>query len=123
MASVYMNRLAKGIRLGADPTVKFAMKKFDLKRIYEKYTEVESPYNTYRNAGLPPGPICTPSLETLDAVLNAPETNYLYFVANSDFSGKHVFSSSYEEHLKYAKLYQEALNEWMKQHGEADTTK
>jgi UPF0755 protein len=123
MASVYMNRLAKGIRLGADPTVKFAMKNFELKRIYQKYTEIESPYNTYRNAGLPPGPICTPTLETVDAVLNAPQTDYLYFVANSDFSGKHVFSSSYEEHLKYAKLYQEALNEWMKQHGEADTTK
>jgi UPF0755 protein len=123
MASVYMNRLAKGIRLGADPTVKFAMKRFDLKRIYEKYTEVESPYNTYRNAGLPPGPICTPSIETLDAVLNAPQTDYLYFVANSDFSGKHIFSSSYEEHLKYAKQYQEALNEWMKAHGEADTSR
>jgi len=123
MASVYLNRLAKGIRLGADPTVKFAMKRFDLKRIYEKYTEVESPYNTYRNAGLPPGPICTPSLETLDAVLNAPQTDYLYFVANSDFSGKHVFSSSYEEHLKYAKLYQDALNEWMRVHGEPDSVR
>jgi UPF0755 protein len=123
MASVYMNRLAKGIRLGADPTVKFAMKKFELKRIYEKYTEFDSPYNTYRNAGLPPGPICTPSIATLDAVLNAPQTDYLFFVANSDFSGKHVFSSTYEEHMKYAKEYQEALNEWMKQHGEADTTK
>jgi UPF0755 protein len=123
MASVYLNRLNKGIRLGADPTVKFAMKNFELKRIYEKYTEIESPYNTYRNTGLPPGPICTPSVQTLDAVLNAPQTDYLYFVANSDFSGKHIFSSSYEEHMKHAKLYQQALNEWMKEHGEADTTK
>jgi len=117
MASVYMNRLARGIRLGADPTVKFAMKDFELKRIYEKHTMFESPYNTYRNFGLPPGPICTPSVETLDAVLNAPPTDYLFFVANSDFSGKHIFTSSYSEHLKYAKLYQDALNEWMKQHG------
>ena len=116
MASVYINRLAKGIRLGADPTVKFAMKNFELKRIYEKHTMFESPYNTYRNFGLPPGPICTPTLETLDAVLNAPATDYLFFVANSDFSGKHIFTTSYSEHLKYAKLYQEALNEWMKTH-------
>ena len=123
MASVYLNRLAKGIRLGADPTVKFALKNFELKRIYEKHTQFESPYNTYRNAGLPPGPICTPSLETLDAVLNAPQTDYMYFVANSDFSGKHIFTTSYEEHLKYAKQYQEALNQWMRQHNEADSTK
>ena len=120
MASVYMNRLAKGIRLGADPTVKFAMKNFELKRIYEKHTMFESPYNTYRNYGLPPGPICTPTVETLDAVLNAPATDYLFFVANSDFSGKHVFTSSYTEHLKYAKLYQDALNEWLKQHHESE---
>jgi UPF0755 protein len=123
MASVYMNRLAKGIRLGADPTVKFAMKNFELKRIYEKHTQFESPYNTYLHAGLPPGPICTPSSETLDAVLNAPSTDYLFFVANSDFSGKHIFTSTYPEHLKYARLYQDALNEWMKQKGSGDSTK
>ena len=122
MASVYLNRLSKGIRLGADPTVKFALKNFELKRIYEKHTEVESPYNTYRNYGLPPGPICTPSVQTLDAVLNAPQTDYLFFVANSDFSGKHIFTTTFQEHLKYAKQYQEALNEWLKQHA-ADSTK
>jgi len=123
MASVYLNRLAKGIRLGADPTVKFALKDFELKRIYEKHTLIESPYNTYRVFGLPPGPICTPTVETLDAVLNAPATDYLYFVANSDFSGKHIFTSSYPEHLKYARLYQEALNEWMKQNGNNGSSK
>ena len=111
MASVYLNRMKTGMRLGADPTVKFALRDFELKRIYEKHLAVESPYNTYRNTGLPPGPICTPTLETLDAVLNAPATDYLYFVAKSDFSGAHVFTSSYEEHLKYAKEYQQALNE------------
>jgi UPF0755 protein len=110
MASVYLNRVNKNMRLGADPTVKFALRDFELKRIYEKHLAVESPYNTYRSYGLPPGPICTPTLETLDAVLNAPATDYLYFVAKSDFSGAHVFTSSYSDHLKYAKEYQEALN-------------
>jgi UPF0755 protein len=111
MASVYLNRMNKGMRLGADPTVKFALRDFELRRIYEKHLIVESPYNTYRVSGLPPGPICTPSLETLDAVLNAPATDYLYFVAKSDFSGAHVFTASYDDHLKYAKEYQQALNE------------
>ena len=111
MASVYLNRMNKGMRLGADPTVKFALRDFELKRIYEKHLVVESPYNTYRVTGLPPGPICTPSLETLDAVLNAPATDYLYFVAKSDFSGAHIFTASYDDHLKYAKEYQQALNE------------
>ena len=112
IASVYMNRMVKGMPLQADPTIKFAMHDFGLKRIYEKYLFTESPYNTYRNKGLPPGPICTPSEKTIDAVLNAPHTDYLYFVANSDFNGTHVFSSSYEEHMKHAKLYQQALNHY-----------
>jgi UPF0755 protein len=111
MASVYLNRMNSGMRLGADPTVKFALRDFELRRIYEKHLAVESPYNTYRVYGLPPGPICTPSLETLDAVLNAPATNYLYFVAKADFSGSHVFTAEYSDHLKYAKEYQKALNE------------
>jgi UPF0755 protein len=111
MASVYMNRMNKGIRLGADPTVKFALRDFSLKRIYEKHTAVESPYNTYRNFGLPPGPICTPSLETIDEVLNSPSTNYLFFVAKSDFSKRHVFTETYAEHLKYAREYHKALDE------------
>jgi UPF0755 protein len=110
IASVYINRIAKGMPLQADPTVKFAMKDFGLKRIYEKYLAIESPYNTYRNKGLPPGPICTPSVETLEQVINAPKTDYIYFVANSDLNGGSVFTSTYEEHMKYAKLYQEALN-------------
>ncbi len=110
IASVYLNRMNKGMPLQADPTVKFALKDFGLKRIYEKYLEVESPYNTYRNKGLPPGPICTPSKKSIDAVLNAPQTDYLYFVASPDFKQQHDFSTSYEEHLKKAKLYQQALN-------------
>jgi len=96
--------------LQADPTIKFAMKNFELKRIYEKYLEIESPYNTYKNKGLPPGPICTPSIETIDAVLNAPKTDYLYFVASSNLDGSSIFTSNYNEHMKYAHIYQQALN-------------
>lgn len=111
VASVYINRLEKQMPLGADPTIKFALKDFSIKRIYEKHLQVQSPYNTYRNAGLPPGPICTPSTITIDAVLEAPRTNYLFFVARSDFSGYHTFTTNYADHLKYAREYQKALDE------------
>ena len=110
IASVYINRMAKGMPLQADPTIKFALNNFELKRIYEKYLEIESPYNTYRNKGLPPGPICTPSIETLDAVLDAPKTDYLYFVANSNLDGSSIFTNNYNDHIKYARIYQQALN-------------
>lgn len=110
IASVYLNRIQKGMNLGADPTVKFALKDFGLKRIYQKHLQVESPYNTYRNAGLPPGPICTPSIKTIDAVLNAPATSYLYFVAKPELDGYSNFATTYDEHLKYAKAYQRALD-------------
>lgn len=116
IASVYLNRMETGMKLGADPTVKFAMRDFSLTRIYHKHLDYPSPYNTYQVSGLPPGPICTPSVNTLDAVLNAPATTYLYFVAKPDFKGYSNFASSYAEHLQYAKAYQTALNEWMKQH-------
>jgi UPF0755 protein len=114
IASVYINRISTGMRLAADPTVKFALRRFDLKRVYEKYLLVESPYNTYLNAGLPPGPICTPSMESMDAVLNAPETKFYYFVAKPDFSGYSNFAETYKEHLKNAKEYQKALDEEMR---------
>ena len=107
------NRMAKGMKLSADPTVKFALRDFELKRIYDKQLKVESPYNTYRNAGLPPGPICTPSQQTLEAVLTAPKTDYLFFVAKPDFSGYSNFAVTYEEHMKNAKAYQKALDEQM----------
>jgi UPF0755 protein len=110
IASVYLNRIAKGWPLQADPTLKFAMKNFGLKRILNVHKETISPYNTYLNKGLPPGPICTPSLETIDAILDSPKTDYMYFVANSDFSGTHIFTTNYEDHLKYAQLYQQELN-------------
>lgn len=110
IASVYMNRLQKGMPLQADPTVKYALQDFSLKRIYQKHLAVASPYNTYRNSGLPPGPICTPQQKTLDAVLDAPATDYLYFVASPAFNGTHVFSATYAQHQVKAKQYQQALN-------------
>ncbi len=117
VASVYINRYRKGMPLGADPTIKFALKDFGLRRILYGHLMVESPYNTYRNKGLPPGPICTPSEKSIDAVLNAPSTDYLFFVAKSDFSGYHHFSNTYAEHMQYARLYQKALNERVKNRG------
>ena len=95
--------------LQADPTVKFALRKFELKRILKGHLQTVSPYNTYLNKGLPPGPICTPAIETIDAVLNAPKTDYLYFVASSNFDGTHIFTTNYEEHMKYARQYQDEL--------------
>ena len=99
--------------LQACPTIKYAMKDFTLTRIYEKYLLNPSPYNTYRHKGLPPGPICTPMPKTIDIILDAPKTNYLFFVAKSDFSGYHHFSSNFTEHNTYAKEYQKALDIYM----------
>lgn len=110
IASVYLNRLNRGMRLQADPTLKFALKKFALRRISGKTLKVQSPYNTYINAGLPPGPICTPSIKTIDAVLHAPKTSYLYFCAKPDFSGYHSFATTYAQHLKNARAYHSALD-------------
>jgi UPF0755 protein len=110
IASVYINRLRKGMKLAADPTIKFAMRDFGLKRIYYKYLEYPSPYNTYINKGLPPGPINTPSIKTIDAVLGAPETDYLFFVARPNSGGLSDFASTFQEHSVYAKSYRDALD-------------
>lgn len=110
IASVYLNRLERGIKLYADPTLKFALQNFALKRIAGKTLYVQSPYNTYLNAGLPPGPICTPSIKTIEAVLHAPKTSYLYFCAKPDFSGYHNFAVTYSEHLRNARAYHRALD-------------
>lgn len=118
IASVYINRLNKGMALGADPTIKFALKDFSLRRIYEKHLFVKSPYNTYQNKGLPPGPICTATENTIDAVLNAPATNYIFFVAKPEFDGYSNFAATYEEHLRYAKAYQQALDTLMRKKAE-----
>jgi len=110
IASVYMNRIKKGMKLEADPTVKYAMRNFGLKRILHGHLSYPSPYNTYRQKGLPPGPISTPSSLTIDAVLDAPETDYIFFVAKPDFKGHSNFSATYQEHLIFAKAYQRALD-------------
>ncbi|MEO5647688.1 MAG: endolytic transglycosylase MltG, partial [Chitinophagaceae bacterium] len=114
IASVYLNRVRIGMKLAADPTVKFAMRDFTLKRIYNKHLTFPSPYNTYLNKGLPPGPICTPSIKTIDATLNAPQTEFIFFVARDDFSGYSDFSVTYEQHLIYANEYREALDREMR---------
>ncbi len=114
IASVYLNRLETGMKLAADPTVKFAMRNFDLKRIYFKHLQYPSPYNTYQHAGLPPGPICTPSTKTIDAVLNSPSTSYLFFVAKPELNGFSNFATTFEEHARFAKAYQLALDSLMK---------
>jgi len=113
IASTYLNRLKKGMPLQADPTIKFALKDFSLKRILTAHLSFNSPYNTYVHTGLPPGPICTPAPETIDAVLNAPKTDYLYFVASSKFDGSSVFTTNFNDHLKYARLYQDELTRRM----------
>lgn len=115
IASVYINRLKKSMPLQACPTIKYAMNNFTLTRIYEKYLNNPSPYNTYKVKGLPPGPICTPSPQTIDIVLNAPNTNYIYFVAKSDFSGYHHFSDNYKTHDFFAKEYQQKLDAFIQQ--------
>lgn len=122
IASVYLNRLKINMRLGADPTVKFALKDFSLRRIYNKHLAVESPFNTYRVAGLPPGPICTPQQVTIDAVLNPATTKYLYFVASPKFDGTHIFAENYQQHLANARVYQKALDIYLKKKNQPEDT-
>lgn len=110
IASVYLNRYRKKMALQADPTVKFAVGNFALRRILKEHLEIESPYNTYRRRGLPPGPICTPSVSSIDAVLQDKPTKYLYFCAKADFSGTHSFAENYAGHLANARAYRKELN-------------
>ena len=111
VAGVYLNRIKKGMKLQADPTVKFAVGDFTLRRILFRHLEIESPYNTYKYEGLPPGPICIPSKEGLEAVLNAAKHEYIFFCASPKFDGTHIFAKTNEEHMKNARAYQEALNQ------------
>lgn len=112
ITSVYLNRLRKQMNLGADPTVKFALQDFSLKRIRFVHItrSASNPYNTYKNKGLPPGPICTPSEASIDAVLNAANTDYLFFCAQPGGTGLHNFASNEKEHFQNAKAYQQWLN-------------
>ncbi len=111
VAGVYVNRLRIGMPLQADPTVKYAIGDYTIRRITHKMLRVDSPYNTYRHAGLPPTPICMPSIAAIDAVLNYRHHNYLYFCAKEDFSGYHNFAVSYKEHRANAKKYATALDQ------------
>jgi UPF0755 protein len=110
VARLYLNRYQQGMRLQADPTVKFALNDFTIKRITVPMTQVSSPYNTYRVNGLPPGPIRMPEKSTIDAVLDAPQHDFIYMCARPDFSGYHDFTRDYAAHLENAHRYQAALN-------------
>ncbi|MCD6019702.1 MAG: aminodeoxychorismate lyase [Bacteroidetes bacterium] len=110
IAGVYINRLKQDMRLQADPTVVFANGNFDVQRVLSSDKEIDSPYNTYKYKGLPPGPICLVNPSTIDAVLNYTKHNYTYFCAKPDFSGFSCFTNDYSVHQKNAKAYQDALN-------------
>ena len=110
IAGVYLTRLKRGMKLQADPTVAFCYD-FKLDRILKKHLNVNSPYNTYRKAGLPPGPICCPSKDALDAVLNADmSSGYVFFCASPDFDGTHRFARTYKEHQVNSKAFQRELD-------------
>lgn len=111
VAGLYLNRLKKGMRLEADPTVKFAVGDFSLRRILFRHLEVESPYNTYKNTGLPPGPIRIPSIKAIDGTLSPQSHNYLFMCAKDDLSGRHNFAITHAEHARNAAAYQRALNQ------------
>lgn len=110
IAGLYLNRLNKGILLQADPTVIFANDDFTVKRVTNSLLQVQSRYNTYKYAGLPPGPIMMPSINAIDAVLNREQNNYIYMCAKEDFSGYHNFAVTVQEHERNARKYREALN-------------
>lgn len=110
IAGVYMNRLNKRWPLQADPTLIFALGDYNIRRVLDVHKNIDSPYNTYKYAGLPPGPICIPSIAAIDAVLNAEKHNYYYFCAKDDLSGYHVFAKNINEHNRNAEKYRRALN-------------
>ncbi len=111
IAGVYINRLNRGMKLQADPTVVYAIGDFSINRVLTVHKQVDSPYNTYMYAGLPPGPINLPEIGTLDAVLNYQQSDYIYFCAKEDFSGKHNFATNLRDHNNNARRYQNALNQ------------
>ncbi len=111
IAGVYVNRIKRNIPLQADPTVVFAVGDFSINRVLNRHLAIDSPYNTYKYPGLPPGPISLPEPYIIDAVLNYEDHEYVFFCARDDFSGYHAFAKTYSEHLQNARRYQRALNE------------
>ena len=111
IAGVYINRIKKGIKLQADPTVVFAINDPTVRRVLNSHLKIDSPYNTYKYKGLPPGPIAVPSISSIDAVLNYEKHNYVYFCARPELDGRHNFSASYNEHLRNARKYRKAIEE------------
>ncbi len=110
IAGLYINRLKRGIPMSSCPTLIYAHKDFSIKRVYHWHEEIESPYNTYKYAGLPPGPINLPEIRAIDAVLNFDDNDYIYMCAKEDFTGYHYFSKTLSQHLMYARRYQAAAN-------------
>ena len=110
IAGVYLNRLRKNWPLQADPTLVYALGDYNIRRVLDVHKNIDSPYNTYKYAGLPPGPICIPSIAAIDAVLNAENHKYFYFCAKDDLSGYHVFAKTITEHNRNAEKYRKALN-------------
>jgi UPF0755 protein len=110
IAGVYINRLKSNWLLQADPTLIFALNDYTIQRVLDVHKEVDSKYNTYKYTGLPPGPICIPTISAIDAVLNYQKHAYFYFCAKDDFSGSHAFARTYAEHLVNARRFQQALN-------------
>ena len=110
IAGVYINRLNRRWPLQADPTLVFALGDYNIRRVLDVHKNIDSPYNTYKYAGLPPGPICIPSIAAIDAVLNAEKHKFFYFCAKDDLSGYHVFASNISEHNRNAEKYRKALN-------------
>ena len=110
IAGVYLNRLKKNWPLQADPTLVFALGDYQIRRVLDVHKNINSPYNTYKYVGLPPGPICIPSIAAIDAVLNAENHRYFYFCAKDDLSGFHVFAKNIDEHNRNAERYRRALN-------------
>jgi UPF0755 protein len=111
IAGVYHNRLRQGIPLQADPTIRFAVGDMSIRRVLFRHLEIDSPYNTYRNAGLPPGPIAMPTIQSIDAVLFPEKHEYIFFCAKPGYDGRHLFARTHAAHAENARVYQAWLDE------------